>query len=116
MNTQVPTGDTGDIVRQYFNYLYTYWLNRISQNYYIHWDTLAWVGLWIVVLAGGFYIYTRWQRYTHMSKEPYPVESYNGYISETNGPVGPFLTLFFIGMFVWLVVMTVLNLLNGQIY
>lgn len=116
MNPAVPTGDTEETVRQYYNYLYHYWLDRITQNYYIHWDTLAWVVLWLFVLAAGFYAYSRWQRYTHDAKEPYPVESYNGYISETNGGVGLFLTLFFIGMVVWLVVMTILILRNGQLY
>jgi hypothetical protein len=112
----VPTGHTSDIVQKYYDYLYSHYLNQITQNYYIHWDTLAWVALWIFILAAGFYAYTRWQRYTRTPEEPYPLESYNGYIQEANGPVGPFLALFFIGMFVWLVIMTVLNLLNGQIY
>ncbi|OGC76670.1 MAG: hypothetical protein A2Z27_04880 [candidate division Zixibacteria bacterium RBG_16_50_21] len=116
MNPEVPTGSTSEIVQQYFNYLYQYWLSKTSQNYYIHWDTLAWVALWIFVLTAGFYAYTRWQRYAHEPKEPYPVESYNGYIQETNGPVGPFLNLFFGAVFIWLVVMTILNLINGQLY
>jgi heme/copper-type cytochrome/quinol oxidase subunit 2 len=117
MNPQVPTGNTSEIVRQYYQYIYSYWLGRTGgQNFTIRWEIYAWVALWIVVLVGGFYIYTRWQRYTRAEKEPYPVESYNGYIQESNGPVGPFLTLFFIAMFVWLVIMTVLNILNGQIY
>jgi hypothetical protein len=112
----VPTGDSGDIIRQYYDYLYNHYLSQITQKYYIHWDTLLWVLLWIFILAAFFYAYTRWQRTTHQPKEPYPVESYNGYIEEGNGPVGTFLKLFYIGIFIFLVIMTVLNLLNGQIY
>jgi hypothetical protein len=113
---QVPTGDTTQIVQQYYNYLYAHFLGRLTQNYYIHWDTLLWVALWIFILVGGFFAYTRYQRTTRADKEPYAVESYNGYIQETNGPVGTFLTLFYIAMFIWLVAMTVSNLLVGQIY
>lgn len=116
MNPDVPTGHTGEIVRDYYNYLYSHYLNQIAQKYYIHWDTLLWVAFWIFVLVAFFYAYTRWQRGTHESEEPYPVESYNGYIEESNGPIGTFLTLFFIGMFIWLVILTVMDLLHGQIY
>jgi hypothetical protein len=116
MNPNVPSGDTGEIVRQYYQYLYANYLSHVNQNYYIHWDTLLWVLLWIVILAGGFYAFTRWQRYTRQDKEPYPVESYNGYIQEANGPVGTFLTIFFVVIFLWLLGMTISNLVLGQIY
>ncbi|MEJ2013025.1 MAG: hypothetical protein P8X64_12485 [Anaerolineales bacterium] len=117
MNPNVPTGSTTEAVQKYYNYLYQIWLNRIGgQQFTIHWDTIAWVALWIFVLVGFFYIYTRWQRHTRSEKEPYPVESYNGYIQESNGPVGPFLKLFYVGMFFWVLIMTILNLANGQIY
>lgn len=116
MNPDVPTGHTGEIVRDYYHYLYEHYLSQFIQNTTIDWDTLLWVALWIFVLAAFFYAYTRWQRTSHETKEPYPVESYNGYIEESNGPIGTFLTLFFIGMFVWLVIITVMDLLHGQIY
>ncbi|MEZ4664029.1 MAG: hypothetical protein R2911_41375 [Caldilineaceae bacterium] len=112
----VPTGNTSETVRQYYDHLYNHYLNTLTQNYYIHWGTLGWVLLWVVILAGGFYAFTRWQRRTRQANEPYPVESYNGYIQESNGPVGPFLTIFFIGMVIWLLITTVLDLTRGQIY
>jgi hypothetical protein len=117
MSPNVPTGSSTEVVQKYYSYLYKIWLDRIGgQQFTIHWDTIAWVVLWIFVLVGFFYIYTRWQRHTGSKAEPYPVESYNGYIQESNGPVGPFLKLFYIGMFFWLLAMTILNLVNGQIY
>ena len=112
----VPTGNTGEIVRQYYHYLYSHFLGKLTQQYYIHWDVLAAFALWVFVLAAAIFAYTRWQHRTHAEKEPYPVESYDGYLQEGNGPVGTFLTLFYIGMFIWLVVITVGDLLNGQIY
>lgn len=114
--TNVPTGNTSEAVQQYYHYLYTRFLSNITQNYYIHWDVLLWVLLWVAILAGGFYAYTRYQRTTSADKEPYPVESYNGYIQETNGPVGTFLKLFYIAMFIWLVAMTISNIIVGQVY
>ena len=116
MNRNVPSGNSGEVVRNYYNYLYSHYLQGITQNYFIHWDVLAWWLLWLVVLAGGFYAYTRWQRRTHAPQEPYPVETYNGYIQESNGPVGLFLKLFFAGMVIWLLVTTILDLVRGQIY
>ena len=116
MNPDIPTGNSDQAVQQYFNHLYSYYLDRMQQNYYIHWDILFGVAFWIVILVAFFFFYTRWQRNTSHRKEPYPVESYNGYIQETNGPVGRFLTVFFIGMFIWILAVTILNLVNGQIY
>ncbi|MFN2200728.1 MAG: hypothetical protein ACK2UO_05950 [Caldilineaceae bacterium] len=116
MNPNVPTGNDSETVRQYFQYLYAHYLSGITQQYYIHWDVIAFVILWIFILVAGFYAYTRWQRYTRASKEPYPVETYNGYIQEGNGPVGLFLRLFFIGMGLWLLATTLHDLLRGQIY
>jgi hypothetical protein len=116
MNPDVPTGDSGDIVRQYYDYLYSHYLGQIAQRTGVQEDTLLWVILWIFIFASLFYAYTRWQRTTRQQREPYPVESYNGYIEEGNGPVGTFLTLFFITMFIFLIIMTVLSLMHGQIY
>ncbi|MCA9903791.1 MAG: hypothetical protein KC547_08045 [Anaerolineae bacterium] len=116
MNPSVPTGNSDQIVQQYFHHLYSYYLDRIQQTYYIHWDIVFGVVFWVFVLVALFYFYSRWQRNTSNYKEPYPVESFNGYIQESNGPVGPFLTVFFIAMFLWILAVTILNLVNGQIY
>lgn len=112
----VPSGNTSEVVNQYYDYMYGHYLAQATQTYYIHWDVLAWIGFWVFMLAGIFYIYTRYQHSTHFAREPYPLESYNGYISEANGPVGVFLTFFFLIIGGWLLVTTVLNLLRGQIY
>lgn len=116
MNNDVPSGNTGEIVRQYYEYLYNHYLVQLGQTYKIRPDLLLLVLFWVFILSVFFYAYTRWQRTTQSGEGLYPVESYNGYIQETNGPVGSFLTLFFIGMFVWLLLVTILDILNGQIY
>ncbi|MCA9986159.1 MAG: hypothetical protein KDE09_05630 [Anaerolineales bacterium] len=116
MNPQVPTGSSGEVVREYYQHLFSHYLNQFRQAYTIHADVLLWFLFWFVILTAGFFAYTRWQRTTRASQEPYPVESYDGHIQEGNGPVGPFLTIFFIAMAIWLIIVTVLDLLNGQIY
>lgn len=112
----IPTGNTSDIVQQYFNHLYSTYLSSSTQTYYIHWDVVLWVLFWIFMLIFLLYAYTRWQRTSQSEHEPYPVESYNGYIQESNGPIGTFLTIFFIVMFIWLATVTYMSLTHGQIY
>lgn len=112
----IPSGNSGEIAREYFQHLYSHYLQKTTQTYYVHWDILLAVLFWIVMLAALFFLYTRWQRSTQSKGEPYPVESYNGYIQETNGPVGPFLMVFFGVMFIWLAIVTIMSLTNGQIY
>ena len=77
---------------------------------------LAWWALFVVVLAGLFLAFTRWQGRTRAHHEPYPVETYDGYISEGNGPVGGFLWVFFAVVVGWLVYVTFQSLAHGQIY
>ncbi len=112
----IPTGSSSEVVRDYFNHLYGQYLLQPTQNYYVHWDTILWFAFWVIMLIALFFFYTRWQRTSQAKKEPYPVESYNGYIQESNGPVGAFLTVFFIVMFVWALIITYMSLTRGQVY
>ena len=112
----VPTGHTSAITKEYFDHLYQQYFLQQTQTYYIHWDILAGVFFWIAILALLLFFYSNWQRSTQTGQEPYPVESYNGFIQETNGRVGPFLTVFFIVMFIWLAIVTIMSLTQGQVY
>lgn len=113
----VPTGDTPEKVNEYYAYLTKIWLERTGgQTFEIDWADHFWIGLWIFLLAGIFGVYSFWQRYTRAHREPYPIESYDGHIQEANGPVGGFLMLFFAGVFVWAVILTVLAIREGQVY
>ena len=116
MAQAVPTGRDGPTVRAYFDYLYNVYLNRITQQFTIQWATFYWTVFWIALMIGSFFAATWWHKRVRAEREPYPVETYDGYISEANGPVGPFLKLFFIGMFLWAVGLTILHLIYGQIY
>lgn len=113
----VPTGDTPTEVNEYYDYLLHIWLERAGgQTFMINWNNIFWVGLWIFILTATFGVYTFWQRYTRAHREPYPLESYDGHIQEMNGPVGGFLFLIFATVFAWAAILTILRILNGQIY
>lgn len=112
----VPTGDSSATVQEYYQYLYAHYLGLFSQQVGINWTIFAWVLLWIVLMVGGFFFYTRYQRQTKQEREPYPVESYDGHIQEMNGPVGPFLWITFVTVAMFVLITMVLNLMNGQIY
>jgi len=113
----VPTGDTPQEVQDYYDYLFSHWLSVTGgQTWLIDWGTVFWLGVWIVILAGVFGAYSYWQRYTRAHREPYPLESYDGHIQEMNGPVGPFLWMVFATVFFWAVLLTIVQIRNGQIY
>jgi hypothetical protein len=112
----VPTGSDGEAVSEYYDYLYNHYVTEINQTYRVNVTTLLWWGFFVVILVGSIYLATRLQRATRSRGEPYPVESYNGYITETNGPTGPFLMIVFGGIVVWLLGITIFHLVQGQIY
>jgi hypothetical protein len=113
----VPTGDSTQTVQAYYDHLYSHYLAQaFDQSWLLEWGNLLWVLLWLSALTAVFFAYSYWQRTTRAPKEPYPLESYDGHIQEMNGPVGPFLTLFFIGVALWLGLFTILKIMNGQVY
>lgn len=111
----VPTGNTPEIVQQYYEYLLAHYINPVSQNIATNYAIVGATLAWVVVLAGLLFVYFRRVR----SEKPgrlYPVETYNGYISESNAGVGIFLYLFFALVVLWLLWITVSNLTQGQLY
>jgi hypothetical protein len=116
MFSDVPTGNDGAAVSEYYDYLYNHYVSEINQTYQVNPTTLLWWGVFVVILVGSIYLATRLQRATRSRREPYPVESYNGYITEANGPTGPFLMIVFAGIVVWLLLITIFHLVQGQIY
>lgn len=112
----VPTGNDSQTVQEYYDHLYEIYLSRLGETWTLQWNLFGWTALYIIILTAIFYVYTRWQRGTKSPNEPYPVESYDGHISEMNGPIGPFLWLFFIGMFGWVMLLMVLHITGGQVY
>src|SRR5581483_4228461 len=115
MIPEVPTGNTPEIVQQYYQYLLDHYINPVTQNvtpnYFLEGVTLGWV----LIITGLIFIYFRRVRNEKPGKL-YPVETYNGYISESNGGVGVFLLVFFGLVVVWVLWITISNLTQGQLY
>lgn len=114
--SDIPTGSDSDTVEKYFDHLYGYYIKQFKFTFRIIPISLFWVLFYLAVLSGFLFFGAMWQRKTRARSEPYPVETYDGYISEGNGPVGRFLWLFFAGIFLWCVGITVMSLTEGQIY
>lgn len=111
----VPTGDTPEIVQAYYEYLLAHYINPAMQNTGTNWFIVGIVLGWVAIVVGLCFIYFRRSR----SEKPsilYPVETYNGYISESNAGTGIFLYVFFALVVIWLLYITISNLTFGQLY
>jgi hypothetical protein len=111
----VPTGDTPEIVQAYYEYLLAHYVNPTAQNIVTNWLLVSVTLGWVAIVAGLILIYFRRVRSEKPSKL-YPVETYNGYISESNATTGAFLYIFFALVILWLLWVTVSNLTQGQLY
>lgn len=111
----VPSGDTPEAVQAYYQYLLAHYINPASQNIATNWLVVGVVLGWVALISALFFIYFRRARNEKPSRL-YPVETYNGYISESNAGVGVFLYIFFALVVLWLLYVTVSNLTQGQLY
>ncbi len=111
-----PSGSDGETVRAYYDYLFSTYLDRMHQNFSVRPGTFLLIGLFIVVIGGSIAIVAGAQQSSTRSDSPTPVETYDGYISETNGRVGTPLLVAFIGVALWCLVLTAFALMHGQVY
>jgi hypothetical protein len=111
----VPTGSSPEAVQAYYQYLLSFYINPVVQNVTTNWLIIGATMAWVAIVAGLVFIYFRRSR----SEKPstlYPVETYNGYISESNAGTGLFLYIFFALVVLWLLYTTITNLTQGQLY
>lgn len=111
----VPTGNTPEIVQAYYEYLLAHYITPTTQNIATNWTIIGLVTGWVIIVTGVIFLYFRRVRSEKPSKL-YPVETYNGYISESNGGTGLFLYIFFSLVVLWLLWVTISNLTQGQLY
>src|SRR3954466_9399386 len=111
----VPTGDTPEVVQAYYQYLLAHYINPTAQNIATNWFLVGIVLGWVTIVTGLFFVYFRRSRSEKPSRL-YPVETYNGYISESNADTGIFLYVFFALVVLWLLYITIGDLTQGQIY
>lgn len=112
----VPTGSDDATVRQYYHYLDLRRLQGFHEMYVFNPVWLGWgygvLGATLIVL----YLFVfAW--YTRQRKEDlYPVEVYNGYITERAGPVDAFNLALYAILVGLMIAYTVWNIVYGQMY
>lgn len=111
----VPTGNTPEAVQAYYQYLLAHYINPVTQNIATNYLIIGVTLGWVAIVTGIIFIYFRRSRSEKPSKL-YPVETYNGYISESNAGTGLFLYIFFALVILWLLYVTISNLTQGQLY
>ena len=100
-----PSGSDGETVRAYYDHLFSTYLDRMHQNFSVRPGTFLLIGLFIVVIGGSIAIVAGAQQSSTRSDSPTPVETYDGYISETNAESPPLLVAF-VGVALWCFVLT----------
>lgn len=125
----VPTGSATSVEDRYWNYLWAHLLQSgPGQQTAIHWAGLVIVFIWVVVLSILSYLLVT-QAYYNQNKrgaatdptgpevqDLYPVESYNGVISERNGGVDAFNLVLYAMLLAYGLGIVFYQILNGQVY
>jgi len=114
--TSVPTGHGSSTVQAYYDYLWLRDLQQFTETYQNNPRILSWI---YGILAGliilfYFFIFAWYTRYK--SHDLYPVEVYNGYISERASPIDPYTWAVSTIVFGYAVYYIVINLVFGQFY
>lgn len=119
---KVPSGSDHDAVVSYYQHLYSQyylspsggvtweWLSSQNNLRYI----LVWAS-WLSLIALSLWMLTRWEGRTRWRDDLYPQEEYNGYLQEQVGAVGV-MRWIWVANLLWAIVVSVLQILHGQVY
>ena len=112
----IPSGSDDQAVRAYYDYLHNWQLMKIQETYFFQPSMVTWIYAGIGMLIIIFLFITYIWHIRHRQGDLYPVEVYNGYISERGGKVDYFNWAVFsiVGSFALYYAAT--NLIYGQIY
>lgn len=111
-----PSGSSDAVVEKYFDYLALQHLGNIEQTTSVNWlglmEAFSFGGAFLIILY--FFIYAWFAR--RKTGDLYPLEVYNGYITERNGRVDAFNWALYVAIFVYGVFYIIVSLRFGQIY
>ncbi len=114
--TDVPTGSDDEAVEAYYDYLNYRHLDELNQTYLF--DPLGITTIYGIlggILVISYFFAFAW--HARMSRgDLYPVEVFNGYLSERGGPVDPFNWAVYAILIAYMVYYTVVHLIFGQYY
>lgn len=113
---EVPSGSDDASVQAYYDYLNYRHLDYLSETLTVDWLTITTVyGILAGILVIFYFLAMAWGA-RRSKADLYPVESFNGYISERGGPIDPFNLALYAILVCYMVYYTVVSLIYGQYY
>jgi hypothetical protein len=114
---KVPTGADDKSVNAFFDYNQLRHLASLQETYFLDPYYLGTMYLVIGVVLLIFYMVSlSWFSRQRSRGDLYPVEVYNGYLTERGGPVGALNWVMYAVLLSYMIVYTVVNLIGGQYY
>ncbi|MCL4474561.1 MAG: hypothetical protein M1455_11635 [Actinobacteria bacterium] len=112
----VPTGSDDQSVKDYYSYLQTWQFGTIKENYLFSPGqfTAFYGSLGVFLIVFYFFTYVWFAK--HRVADLYPVESYNGYVTERGGRTDNFNYAVFTVVGAFVLYYGATNLIFGQIY
>jgi hypothetical protein len=116
ISSQVPTGNDDATVEKYYDYLNLQNLSTLSEQYLFNWQFFTITYLLAAAFIFVFYVFIlAW--YSRLRRlDLYPVEVFNGVITERSGPVDPLSWGTFSIAGIYCVYYIVIHLIYGQLY
>jgi hypothetical protein len=112
----VPTGSDDASVLAYYDYLNLEHANSLKETYHYNWQNfLVTYALIAAALISLYFFSFAWYA-RRRTGDLYPVEVFNGFITERGGPVDPFNWAVWAILGIYMVYYVVIQLLYGQIY
>jgi hypothetical protein len=114
---KVPTGADDKSVNAFFDYNQLRHLASLQETYFLDPYYLGTMYLVIGVVLLIFYtVSLSWFSRQRSRGDLYPVEVYNGYLTERGGPVDALNWVMYAVLLSYMIVYTVVNLIGGQYY
>jgi hypothetical protein len=114
--TKVPTGSDDASVRAYYEYLNLEHASSLKETYHFNWQNFMVVYALLAAALVSLYFFAFAWYAKRRSGDLYPVEVYNGLLTERAGPIDAFNYAVWAILGIYMVWYLVLQLIYGQIY
>jgi hypothetical protein len=115
-SSRVPTGNDDATVQAYYDYLNTQQLSTLREQYVFNWQNfvVTYLEMAVFVIVFLFLAFAWYAR--RKTADIYPIEVFNGVITERAGPVDPFNWAVYSILGTYMVYYIVVHLIYGQLY
>ncbi len=114
---KVPTGSDDASVKRFYDYNNLRHVATLEETYYVngyYWGTMYLViGL---ILLVSYFLTFAWFARLRSQGDLYPVEVYNGYLTERGGPIDTFNWVVYAVLLSYMAYYTIINIMGGQYY